>query len=146
MRDRLSPDQRSCNMRAIKGRDTSLELIVRRLLHAMGYRFRLHRRDLPGCPDVVLPRHRAAILIHGCFWHRHSCARGRSEPSTRRAFWRVKFAGNVERDRRALRALRREGWRVLVVWECQTRDAERLRARLARLLQGDLAGRVSSKR
>lgn len=133
-------------MRAIKGRDTGPELIVRRLLHAMGYRFRLHRRDLPGRPDVVLPRHRVVVLIHGCFWHRHSCARGRSEPSTRRAFWRAKFAGNMERDRRALRALRRDGWRVLVVWECQTRDVERLRARLARFLQGDLAGRVSSKR
>lgn len=133
-------------MRAIKGQDTAPELIVRRLLHALGYRFRLHRRDLPGCPDVVLPRLRAAILIHGCFWHRHTCPRGRSEPSTRRAFWRAKFAGNVERDRRAVRALRRDGWRVLVVWECQTRDVERLRARLARFLQGDLAGSVSSKR
>ncbi|MCW5775653.1 MAG: DNA mismatch endonuclease Vsr [Phycisphaeraceae bacterium] len=137
MRDRLSPEQRSRNLRAIKGRDTRPEWIVRRLLHAMGYRFLLHRRDLPGRPDVVLPRHRVAVLIHGCFWHRHSCARGRSEPSTRRAFWRAKFAGNVERDRRAVRALRREGWRVLVVWECQTRDMEQLRRQLARFLQGD---------
>lgn len=146
MRDRLSPKQRSRNMRAIKGRDTGPELTVRRLLHAMGYRFRLHRRDLPGSPDVVLPRLRAAIFIHGCFWHRHACSRGRSEPSTRRTFWRAKFAANVKRDRRAARALRCEGWRVLVVWECQTRDLERLRERLARFLQGDLAGRMSSKR
>lgn len=112
----------------------------------MGFRFRLHRRDLPGRPDVVLSRHRAAIFIHGCFWHRHACPRGRSEPSTRRTFWRAKFAGNVDRDRRAVQALRREGWRVLVVWECQTGDVERLRVRLARFFQGDLAGRVSSKR
>lgn len=137
MRDRLSPEQRSRNMRAIKGWDTGPELIVRRLLHAMGYRFQLHRRDLPGCPDVVLPRHRAAVLIHGCFWHRHSCVRGRSEPSTRRAFWRAKFAANVQRDRRAVKALRRAGWRVLIVWECQTRDIERLRARLSKFLAAE---------
>lgn len=124
-------------MRAIKGRNTGPELIVRRLLYATGYRFRLHRRDLPGRPDVVLPRHRVAILIHGCFWHRHTCRRGRSTPSTRRAFWLAKFAANAARDRRALRALRGEGWRVLVVWECQTRDMERLRGRLAAFLGSD---------
>lgn len=145
--DTLSSLDRSKNMRAIKGRDTGPELIVRRLLHAMGYRFRLHRRDLPGSPDVVLPRHRVAVLIHGCFWHRHSCSRGRSKPRTRRAFWRTKFAGNEVRDRRSLRALRREGWRVIVVWECQTGEVDRLRERLARFLQvGDLTERESSKR
>jgi DNA mismatch endonuclease (patch repair protein) len=136
IRDRLSAERRSRNMRAIKGQNTGPELQVRRLLHAMGYRFRLHRRDLPGCPDVVLPKHRVALLVHGCFWHRHNCPRGRSTPSTRKTFWHTKFAANVERDRRVARALRRAEWRVLVVWECQTRDVERLRARLARYLQG----------
>ncbi|MCL4199295.1 MAG: hypothetical protein KJZ69_17530 [Phycisphaerales bacterium] len=87
-----------------------------------------------GDEDIVLPRLRAVVLIHGCFWHRYSCERGRSEPSTRRVFWRAKFAGNVQRDKRALRALRRAGWRVLVVWECQTRDVDRLRTRLSRFL------------
>lgn len=137
-------------MRAIKGRDTGPELIVRRLLYAMGYRFRLHRRELPGLPDVVVARLRVAVFVHGCFWHRHACRRGRSEPGTRRAFWRAKFAGNVERDKRAVRALRREGWRVLVVWECQTKDVDRLRTRLAAFLgekhHGAFVGRVSSNR
>lgn len=135
MRDRLTPEQRSRNMQAIKGRDTGPELIVRRLLHAMGYRFRLHRRDLPGSPDVVLPRHRAVVLIHGCFWHRHTCARGRSMPSARRAFWRAKFQRNIERDNRNIRALRRDGWRVLVIWECQTRNPDTLRRRLLKFLE-----------
>jgi DNA mismatch endonuclease (patch repair protein) len=109
MPDVLTPAQRSRNMRAIKGRDTGPELTVRRLLHAMGYRFRLHRRD--------------------------ACPRGRSEPSTRRAFWRAKFAANVKRDRRTVRALRRNGWRVLVVWECQSRNADKLAARLRRFIE-----------
>lgn len=130
----LTPEQRSRNMRAIKGRDTTPELTVRRLLHAMGYRFRLQRRDLPGRPDIVLPRHRVAVFVHGCFWHRHRCRYGCVEPATRPEFWRAKFAANVARDRRAVRALRRAGWRVLVVWECQTRDMERLRKRLAAFL------------
>lgn len=143
--DVLTPEQRSRNMRAIKGRDTGPELIVRRLLHAMGFRFRLHP-NLPGRPDVVLSVRRVVVFVHGCFWHRHRCRYGRVEPATRPDFWRAKFARNVERDRRAVRALRRDGWRVLVVWECQTRDVERLRERLARFLQEERAGRVSSKR
>ena len=125
-------------MRAIKGRDTGPELIVRRLLHAMGYRFRLHRRDLPGRPDVVLPRLRLAVFVHGCFWHRHRCRYGQVNPATRADFWRTKFAANVERDRQAARSLRKAGWRVLVVWECQTRDVERLRTRLTAVLDPSL--------
>lgn len=128
--DVLTKEQRSRNMRAIKGQNTGPELIVRRLLHAMGYRFRLHRRDLPGHPDIVLQARQVVIFVHGCFWHRHQCRNGCVEPATRPDFWSAKFAANVERDRRAIKSLRRMGWRVLVVWECQTRDTERLQSRL----------------
>jgi DNA mismatch endonuclease, patch repair protein len=122
-------------MRAIRGQDTRPELVVRRLLHAMGYRFRLHARELIGRPDLVLPRMRVAAFVHGCFWHRHRCSFGRVQPATRTKFWRAKFDSNVARDGRVVRALRRAGWRVLVVWECQTRDAVRLRRRLATFLE-----------
>lgn len=133
MPDVLTPEQRSRNMRAIKGRDTVPELIVRRMLHAMGYRFRLHRRDLPGRPDIVIPGRRIALFVHGCFWHRHRCRYGRVEPVTRTEFWQAKFATNVARDRKSMRALRKAGWRVTIVWECQTRDADKLASRLLRL-------------
>ena len=104
-------------MSAIKGRDTKPEMIVRRALHAAGFRFRLHRRDLPGRPDIVLPKYRTVIFVHGCFWHRHKCDKF-VWPKTRAAFWREKIMGNVERDRRVRRELKRATWRVLVVWEC----------------------------
>lgn len=130
---RLSESRRR-NMRAIKGQNTKPELVVRSLLHEMGYRFRLHRRELPGSPDIVLPRHRLVVFVHGCFWHRHSCSRGRSMPATRVEFWTRKFAANVKRDRRTARVLRKAGWRVLVVWECQTKDHNALERRLARFL------------
>lgn len=126
MVDRLSKERRSWNMSRIGGRDTKPELIVRSLLHRMGYRFRLHRRDLPGSPDIVLPRHRALILVHGCFWHRHPGCRYACMPRTRTEFWKAKFATNVDRDRRQIQQLEILGWRVLVVWECQTRDVPQL--------------------
>lgn len=132
--DVLTPEQRSRNMRAIKGRDTRPELIVRGLVHGLGYRFRLHGHSLPGRPDLVLRRLRVVIFVHGCFWHRHRCRYGRAMPATRPTFWKAKFASNVDRDRRTARTLRHMGWRVLVIWECQTRDADRLRARLAKFL------------
>ena len=116
--------QRSYNMSRIRGRNTKPELIVRSLVHQMGFRFRLHRRDLPGKPDLVLPRHRKVIFVHGCFWHRHRCRRGQVVPQTNAEFWDAKRTGNVERDRRNLRKLRRLGWKVLVLWECWTRQPE----------------------
>jgi DNA mismatch endonuclease, patch repair protein len=136
MPDRFSPAERSRVMSAVKSGDTTPELIVRRLVHALGYRFRLHRRDLPGQPDLVFPRLGKAIQVHGCFWHRHACEAGQSTPATRLDYWNAKFARNVDRDRRNLRALRRMGWSVLVVWECQTRTAKReaLERRIARFL------------
>lgn len=121
-------------MAAVKSRDTKPELIVRRLVHSLGFRFRLHRRDLPGTPDIVLPRLRKIINVHGCFWHRHTCRHGRREPVINAAYWRAKRMGNAVRDRRNLRKLRRAGWRVLVVWECQTRSIERLYERIGSFL------------
>lgn len=132
--DVFSPAERSRVMRAVKSGDTTPELIVRRLVHGLGYRYRLHAGDLPGKPDLVLPRHGKAIFVHGCFWHRHRCSAGQSTPASRVNYWQAKFERNVARDRANLRKLRREGWSVLVVWECQTKVA-RLQALERRLLR-----------
>lgn len=132
--DRLSPSERSENMRRIKGKDTGPEHVVRRMLHAMGYRFRLHRRNLPGSPDIVMPGRCLAIFVHGCFWHRHAGCRRSTMPSTRREFWQSKFARTVERDAEQLAALTALGWRSAVIWECETRDAVQLRMRLSSLM------------
>ncbi len=138
MPDQFTPAERSRVMRAVKSGDTTPELIVRRLVHALGYRYRLHCRELPGQPDLVFPRLGKAIQVHGCFWHRHVCEAGQSTPASRRAYWNAKFARNMERDRSNLRKLRRLGWSVLVVWECQTRTTKRelLRRRLSKFLSG----------
>lgn len=136
MADVMTPEQRSRTMARVRSKNTKPELRVRALLHRMGFRFRLHRRDLPGTPDLVLPKHRAAIFVHGCFWHAHpGCARA-TMPSTRMEFWTTKLARNVERDAKKLRELQAAGWRVLVLWECETRDAEALEARLRGFLAG----------
>jgi DNA mismatch endonuclease, patch repair protein len=135
MADVHNKEQRSRNMAAIRGRDTKPELIVRRIVHRLGFRFRLHRRDLPGRPDLVLPRHRAVIFVHGCFWHQHDCRYGRVVPVTRAEFWKSKRDENVARDRRNVAALRRNGWRVLITWECWTRESASIEARLAAFLR-----------
>lgn len=134
MADVHSKEQRSRNMAAIRGRDTKPEMIVRRLVHRLGYRFRLHRRDLPGRPDLVLPRHRAVIFVHGCFWHQHDCRYGRVVPATRPEFWKKKRDENAARDSRNVAALRSDGWRVSVVWECWTWDMPSLEGRLKSFL------------
>ena len=131
--DRLTQAQRSRLMAAVKGRNTGPERIVRKLVHALGYRFRLQKRGLPGTPDLVLSRLRAVILVHGCFWHAHSCRWGR-EPRSNKAYWREKRRQNRTRDRRTVAALRRRGWRVLVVWGCQTKTFGRLRTRVLAFL------------
>jgi DNA mismatch endonuclease (patch repair protein) len=117
-------------MRAVKRANTAPEIIVRQALHALGLRFRLHRRDFPGSPDVVLPRFRTVIFVHGCFWHRHPGCRYTTTPKTRQEYWLPKFDANVERDAQKEAQVRELGWRVLVIWECETKSVEALEVRL----------------
>src|SRR6267378_5448694 len=121
-----SPQQRSFNMSRIRSQNTRPEMIVRSIVHRLGYRYRLHKKNLPGKPDVVLVRHRKIIDVHGCFFHMHKCRYGSVVPATNAKFWRTKRLSNVERDRRNLGLLKGEGWRVMIVWECETRNAETL--------------------
>ena len=109
-------------MAAITAKDTKPEKMVRSMLHALGYRFRLHRKDLPGTPDIVLPKHGTAIFVHGCFWHCHQGCKESRLPETNTEKWRKKFVGNIERDKRNVKALRGLGWNVLVIWECEAKD------------------------
>jgi DNA mismatch endonuclease (patch repair protein) len=132
--DVLTPEQRRLNMSRIRGKDTKPEMIVRRLVHPLGFRYRLHVRTLPGSPDLVFPSKRKVIFVHGCFWHRHRCRYGKPTPSTRAAFWKAKLLRNVERDREARTALKKAGWKALVVWQCQTRNAPLLSSRIVRFL------------
>lgn len=134
MVDVLTKEQRSYNMSRIRSRNTKPEMLIRSLVHRMGYRFRLHRRDLPGCPDMVLPKHHKIIFVHGCFWHMHNCSYGRVTPKTNAKFWQSKREGNVARDKRNLGRLRRAGWKVLTIWECQTRNPKKLIEKLRRFL------------
>lgn len=128
--DILTPRERSALMSRIRGKNTTPELVVRRLLHSMGYRFRLHRRDLPGTPDIVLPKYRAVILVNGCFFHSHQGCRLAYVPKTRTAFWLTKFARTIERDRVVEASLRAAGWTPVVVWECETERPAELALRL----------------
>lgn len=128
--DRLTPEKRSWNMGRIKSSDTNPEKRVRSTLHRMGYRFRLHRKDLPGKPDIVLPKYKAIIFVHGCFWHRHKNCKNAATPKTRKEFWQQKFQDNVKRDRKVSRSLRKSGWHVHVVWECQTKNQDKLEKNL----------------
>jgi DNA mismatch endonuclease (patch repair protein) len=141
--DRIDAQRRSWNMGRIKGRDTGPEKTVRSLLHRQGFRFRLHEKKLPGKPDIVLPKWKAAIFVHGCFWHRHKNCRFCYTPKSNTAFWNAKFAGNVERDQRNQTSLREAGWKVLTVWECELADEEVLSRDLSRAIKGPLkaAGR-----
>ena len=128
--------ERSALMARVRDKNSKPELIVRRATHALGYRFRLHRRNLPGTPDLVFPRLRKAIFVHGCFWHRHRGCSRTTTPKTRAEYWQRKFAANVERDARKKRQLRALGWSVLVVWECKTADPDTLKKRLSTFLSG----------
>ncbi len=128
--DTASPEKRSWIMRQVKGRDTSPEKIVRSLLHRMGYRFRLQRDDLPGKPDIVLPRFKTVVFVNGCFWHRHSGCKRATTPATNVDYWQTKFARNVARDARNQAELEKMGWRVVIVWECELKDKTTLEKRL----------------
>jgi len=132
--DSLSPKERSEIMARVRSKNTRPELLVRKLVFALGYRYRLHARALPGCPDLVFrPRHKV-IFVNGCFWHRHANCDLARIPKSRIDFWTTKLEGNRDRDERNKWALAREGWKVLTIWECQLRDAVRLEARIRRFL------------
>lgn len=135
--DTLTPVERSIRMGLVRSKDTKPEMRVRRLVHSLGYRYRLHVKSLPGRPDLVFPSRRKIILIHGCFWHQHDCKLGARMPKSRLDFWSTKLKGNQARDRKQILTLKRDGWQVLVVWECQIlgRAAERLGKRITRFLK-----------
>lgn len=132
--DNLSPEARRHTMQRVRSKHTGPERVVRRLLYALGYRFRLHRRDLPGCPDLVFAGRGVALFVHGCFWHMHRCKAGRNAPQSNAIYWQTKRERNRERDRANRRDLVRLGWRPVVVWECQLRNVRVLKARLSKLL------------
>ena len=127
--------ERSALMARVKQKNTKPELIVRRILYSKGFRYRLHRSDLPGTPDIVFIGRKKAIFVHGCFWHRHEGCTGCTTPKTRVAFWLEKFRANIERDRRKLTELSARGWSTLVIWECETTNPEHLEDRLVRFLR-----------
>ncbi len=129
MTDHLTPSHRSWNMSRIHSKNTKPEKIVRSMLFSMGFRFRINRKDLPGKPDIVLPRYKTVIFVHGCFWHRHNC-KDATMPKSNTDFWEKKFAANVERDKRVKAELKDLGWRVITVWSCELKDMETLKQRL----------------
>ena len=133
MADRLSKEKRGWNMSRIRSKDTKPELLVRSLLHRMGYRFRLHRKDLPGCPDIVLPKYKTVIFVHGCYWHRHKGCKYAYTPKSRIEFWQKKFQGNIERDRKHQRDLKKLGWKVLIIWECEIIDLDKLKSMIIKV-------------
>ena len=137
MNDTLTQPERSKRMSLIRGKNTSPELQVRRIVHSMGFRYSLHKKDLPGKPDIVLTRLNAIIFVHGCFWHRHAASRCRLArlPKSRLDFWLPKLESNRLRDQKNMRGLRSRGWKILVVWECELRDIERIKNRIRRFLE-----------
>ena len=140
MPDVVSREKRSQMMSGIKGQNTKPEMLIRRGLHRLGFRYRLHVAGLPGKPDLVFPRYRAVIFVNGCFWHGHDCPRGARMPQNNRAYWEAKISRNMARDRAALAALKKLGWTSRVIWECQTRD----NAALSRLIARQMGERWST--
>lgn len=141
MTDILDPEARSARMGAVRQQHTTPELAVRKAAHAAGLRFRLHRRNLPGTPDLVFPKHQTVVFVHGCFWHRHEGCRKSTMPKSRTDFWSQKFDQNRERDAQNIAKLTALGWRVVVIWECQTRDPAKLAVALARAFSDDVIKR-----
>ena len=136
--DVVTPEQRSRNMSKIKGKNTKPEMTVRSMCHELGLRYRLHRKDLPGTPDLVFPKHGLCLFVHGCFWHRHPGCKYAYTPKSRLDFWLPKLAKNVERDMKAKRALEVSGWRVSIIWECQTKNRDTLRAEIQKLINPEI--------
>ena len=133
--DNLTKQQRSQTMKAVRSAHTAPELIVRRLVFSLGYRYKLHARKLPGCPDMIFPSQKKAIFVHGCFWHRHSCPAGSKAPRTNASYWADKLSRNRTRDERNAAVLRSLGWRVLILWECELNEASKIRRRIIRFLK-----------
>ncbi|MDE2036566.1 MAG: DNA mismatch endonuclease Vsr [Pseudomonas sp.] len=136
--DVITQEQRSQNMSRIKGKNTKPEMIVRSACHDFGLRYRLHRKDLPATPDLVFPKHRLCLFVHGCFWHRHPGCKYAYTPKSRLDFWLPKLAKNVERDMKAKRALEVSGWRVSIIWECQTKNRDTLRAEIQKMINSEI--------
>lgn len=145
MVDVHTPEKRSFNMSRIKSRNTLPEMKVRKIIHGLGYRYSLHKKALPGKPDIVLVRHRKIIEVHGCFFHMHNCANGNKVPAQNADFWKAKRLSNVARDHRNLKALRRDGWRVMIVWECETRNLPKLSKRIERFLASGVRAATSRR-
>ena len=137
MTDFLSPSERSRRMASIRGKDTAPEMVLRRALHARGLRFRLHRKALPGKPDLIFPKYKAVVFVHGCFWHRHPNCKIATTPKSNTEFWIQKFKKNVARDATVIELLKKQGWRVFVVWECEVSTAAKIQA-TAQLLEEQL--------
>ena len=131
-------EQRSRNMSAIKSKNTKPEIKVRKVLHSMGYRFRLHRKDLPGSPDIVLPKYKTVIFVHGCFWHRHENCKYASTPKTRKEFWESKFKANVKRDKEIEEKIKNIGWQSSVIWECELKDTYSLKDKIVDIFGKEL--------
>ena len=132
--DKLTPEHRSWNMSRIRSKDTKPELQIRSALHRLGYRFRLHVKNVPGKPDIVLPKYHSVIFVHGCFWHRHPGCKYAYTPKSRRAFWQKKFDDNVTRDRANQKALKKDGWKIIIVWECQIQALDKTIRQVVRRL------------
>lgn len=141
-----TPELRSRIMRAVKGRDTGPEILVRRLVFNMGYRYRLHRADLPGKPDLVFAARHKIIFVHGCFWHGHNCQRGARKPKQNAAYWLAKINGNRDRDEVNLEALDKLGWRTLIIWECELKEPESVKRHIAEFLEAPELGRIQETR
>ncbi len=137
--DNLTKEERSAQMSKVRGKNTKPEMAVRSLLHRAGYRYGLHRKDLPGKPDIVMPKYATVIFVHGCFWHRHEGCEKNRTPKTRKKFWEAKFERNIANDKRNTRQLRALGWSVITVWECELKNPEKLLKRLERLLARNIS-------